>query len=96
MSTTEINVYSATQGHASVGLSAVLVKAEGAVTNPPAPPPPAPPPSIGRMLLRLVNGALTADRLAQAAERWWPTVKELGKEVWDKLFRRTRSGQRPA
>ena len=40
MTTREIKVEDAV-GVATVGMSAVLVKAEGAVTNPPAPPPPA-------------------------------------------------------
>ena len=87
MTTREIKVEDAV-GVATVGMSAVLVKAEGAVTNPPAPPPPAPPPSIGRTLMRLVNGLLTADRLAQAAERWWPPVRDFVRDNWDRLLRR--------
>jgi len=84
MSTTEIKSNGVTIGHISVNLGPVAMKAEGS-TIPPAPPPPAPP-SIGRKVMRAVTVVLTADRIAQAAEHWWPTIKELGKEIGN-LFR---------
>lgn len=89
MPTIEINAQDAIMVDASVGLSAVLVKAEGTVTNPPAPPAP---PSLGGKLMRIINAGLTADRIASAIERWWPPVRDLGKELLDKMLRRLHRG----